>query len=739
MKSIQYGLLCCMLSCRSAAVPGPVTPTAEGVSSALQSDVEELHALAELTGLVRFWHPSDEAASTPWDLFVIHAASELLAESGRQDDRLAALFSPIAPTVHLAASRADFVPLVLPEGDGRVVAWGHQGVGLDRPHVEGHVSFRTNRPIWHMPDRQTALLYQNIKVSNAHSGVRRVTARWRLESEKPEAVRIHLIANDSDGEELEGVAVPVLLPGGSGGYEAEVSMQLPAEAAWLQLQMVARPVGGLVVQAVELQGMEPDQSASRVVPSVMATDSTGGWTLVGTSHEGGVDGAPVRLLSYGEWRETLPFEPETILGDVVFEALAPGLVARVPLALPTDAQSTLPRSEADLDAWRAVLGQVNQADRDRPEVRVASVIELWVVLRHLFPYRDSVTESWDSILDRALTEALETDGAGLESVLERMLLPIHDGHGSITDQVGEFQPRCPLLVEEAQGRFFITASDVEELQVGDELLTLQGMASKTRFAAEMALITGSPQWKQVVALKRFRTAPNGTWNATVQRGVETLDVSVACPTWTAPPTGPDFRELGDDLVYVDLRSRRWGTDENLARIDEARGVIVDLRGYPGLLRGVEHLYTASMETNGAWLRQLRWSRPDTFEEGPPIGFIPTGLRSDDTGPVIWMIDGSVISAGETALLGARAGRQTMIGSRPTAGADGENRWFVMMGAWRVDFTGNIARMMDGAPLYRVGFAPDIVVPLTPEGLAAGRDDVLAAAVVQLRKELDEVP
>ena len=112
------------------------------------------------------------------------------------------------------------------------------------------------------------------------------------------------------------------------------------------------------------------------------------------------------------------------------------------------------------------------------------------------------------------------------------------------------------------------------------------------------------------------------------------------------------------------------------------------------------------------------------------------LRPDEAGPVVWLIDGGAISTGETMLLPARAGQQTMVGPRPTAGADGENRWFILMGGWRVAFTGEVARKMDGTPLWREGLVPDIVVPLTPDGLAAGRDEVLEAALEHLKKAVE---
>lgn len=705
-------------------------------TAARSAEVEELHALAELTGLVRFFHPSDEAANTPWDLFVVHAAAELLAEPGRQDERLAELFAPIAPTLQLAANRDALRPLDLPEGDGRLVAWGHEGVGLDRQDMEGHVSFRTHRPTWNMPDRAQATLYQNFKVPPNTSEAPFVTVRLGLQADALTTARIYLTANDENGEYIDETSALIYLLGGPDSKDTHIALQLPPHAHWLQVRLVTRPQHGMRIERVHVEGLSPQADTNTSVPLRLAPGGVNGWQVVGMAHEVVDDGASLRILSNGAFRDDAPFAPSTVLGDAVVTEIAPGLVAQVPLVLPTDAQSTLPRSTFDNEAWLRTLGSHNAADRSQPEVRVATVIQLWVVLRHLFPYRESVSEPWDNILDQALTDAIQADAAGLEGILQRMLLPLHDGHGNVFDHLAYHDFRCPVLFEESEGRFFVTGSNVAALQTGDELRTLFGEAIQARFAAEQSLISGSPQWKHFSALQNLRTARNGSWNATIRRGDESLEIAEQCTSWTPIPAGPSFRELGDDLVYVNISSQDWATDDNLARISAARGVIADLRRYPGQLRGLEMLYPTGTTVHGGWLRQLRWSRPDEPHESPPSGYVPDPKRAQDAGPVVWLIDAGAISTGESLLLAAHQAKQTMIGPRPTAGADGENRWFTLMGAWTISFTGNIARKMDDSPLYVVGFVPDITVALTPEGLAAGRDEVLEAAIVQLKAEVE---
>src|SRR5260221_3457292 len=60
-------------------------------------------AFTRLYGYVRYFHPSDEAASLDWDRFVINGIKEVEMETTQAEltARLQKLFKPIAPTVQI--------------------------------------------------------------------------------------------------------------------------------------------------------------------------------------------------------------------------------------------------------------------------------------------------------------------------------------------------------------------------------------------------------------------------------------------------------------------------------------------------------------------------------------------------------------------------------------------------------------------------------------------------------------
>lgn len=68
-----------------------------------QQKIENLVTFAKLYGYVKYFHPSDEAASIDWERFAIYGAQrvENARDSRELRRRLEGLFLPIAPSIKL--------------------------------------------------------------------------------------------------------------------------------------------------------------------------------------------------------------------------------------------------------------------------------------------------------------------------------------------------------------------------------------------------------------------------------------------------------------------------------------------------------------------------------------------------------------------------------------------------------------------------------------------------------------
>ena len=94
--------------------------------------LRNLTAFAKLFGIVRFFHPSDEAATADWNLFAIEAVRRVEGANSPADlaAALQSVFEPVAPTIRVFVG-ADPKPNVAlsPAGSVEVIRWHNQGFG----------------------------------------------------------------------------------------------------------------------------------------------------------------------------------------------------------------------------------------------------------------------------------------------------------------------------------------------------------------------------------------------------------------------------------------------------------------------------------------------------------------------------------------------------------------------------------------------------------------------------------
>ncbi len=107
----------------------------EAARSLTPRGLENEVAFARLYGLVRYFHPSDQAARADWNAFVIKGAREV--ESARNDaelaQKLSSLFADIAPTARVLRHEQKYsLPAELQPGDKaglKITFWQHHGMG----------------------------------------------------------------------------------------------------------------------------------------------------------------------------------------------------------------------------------------------------------------------------------------------------------------------------------------------------------------------------------------------------------------------------------------------------------------------------------------------------------------------------------------------------------------------------------------------------------------------------------
>ena len=182
-------------------------------------------------------------------------------------------------------------------------------------------------------------------------------------------------------------------------------------------------------------------------------------------------------------------------------------------------------------------------------------------------------------------------------------------------------------------------------------------------------------------------------------------------TWTRLESGVGYLHLR--RCKSDLPEQ---VDEALADLAGAPGIILDFRGNSG--GGFDH--DALMGRFVPAGQELAFSK--RYASAGPNPY---------AGPVVVIVDGSVVSAGETASgMFKEDGRALMIGESPTAGMSSSKETIELPSgkyALYVSVSSNMGRFNDGRGPEGIGAIPHLLVEFDPEDLSAKRDTLIRRA------------
>ncbi len=439
--------------------------------------------------------------------------------------------------------------------------------------------------------------------------------------------------------------------------------------------------------------------------------------------------------------------PATEAPEIFAETLPGGLVIHVPLSVPVgEAGKTLP------------LGEVGPPESGKPEgwvpagfdrtTRIAGLLSAWAMFDHFYPYWDVVETDWDAMLVPMLQDAASaSDDIAYRDVLLRLVDGLDDGHGGVNYR-DEGEAILPLDWEWIENQLVITAAPAGALDSpgyvpGMVVKAVDGVPVDDAIAAKKTLISGSEQWKTFVALSQLRYSHEAgerilrIENAEGERSEITLPLNIeSYDAWIREPRPDVVSELEPGIVYVDIdRLTDTHFSDGKSRLEAAKGLVFDLRGYPrGRYTYLSHMTDEpirSAEMNIA-LQTLPDAQFDGWREG---GWRIAPALPRYTDNVVFITDGGAISFSESILGTVKAnGLGTIIGT-PTAGANGNVTTFRIPGGYQLRWTGMQVKNRDGTQHHILGIQPDIRVERTLAGVREGRDELLDAAIAEVKRHM----
>lgn len=481
-----------------------------------------------------------------------------------------------------------------------------------------------------------------------------------------------------------------------------------------------------------------------------------GWELAPPKNEPALKVLSYRHAGFGQKAEQpySPYHTERVSKDLPsektpvdfpdpqkpFSADLPGGVSLLmPLALYADAAGTLPH-RSSVTRNPDAPANVRFSGNDRA-TRLADVALSWNIFQHFYPYFDVVKTDWPHELTKALdSAATDYDENAFLNTLRRMVAALHDGHGGVYLATEATGGAAPVIFGWIEGRLVITQVAPQGgsgLQPGDVVLKLDGKNAAEVLAEKEALISGAtPQWRRYLSLNDLRRgAKDSELKLEVQSATGNPRLVVlkrdSEPVPLRETRPPQVGEIRPGIFYLDLdRIKDEDVEAIMPKLEQARGIIFDLRGYPRVSpRLISHLTDKPVES-ARWMVPII-TAPDqkgksSYEERGRWMLPPIAPRLK--AKMAFITDGRAISYAESYLGIIEAYKLAEIVGEPTAGTNGNVNPLKLPGNFTVAWTGMKVLKHDGSQHHGVGIQPTVPVSRTIRGVAEGRDEQLEKAI-----------
>jgi C-terminal processing protease CtpA/Prc len=709
-------------------------------------EIDNVAAFARLYGVLRFFYPSDTAASLDWNRFAIDGVARVRTASGSTAlaSRLRELVALLGPGIEIGPTLS---PLHTPPASTEpLVAWRYFGAGATELPSGGspYAAKRTNR------------IRRAIAAIDGFAGF---AQSYPAQDIRGKTIRLRAQVRATARDERSGGALWLRVDRAPGtGFFDNMGDRLVRDEGWREYTIegaVAADAMNVVFGVMTVGAARGDFDALELA----VRDAGDAWQVLpikdaGFEAEGGGAwnrvGSPAAQVTRvaenaPEGRQFVRFAPSETSpsaaelyadappsrGDHVDVDLGAGVKARVALTLTdSEAKSSAPPAAATVAA----------ADVD---ARLADVVVAWNFYRHFYPYFADAAVDWDARLRPQLQRIYEaTSRAAAADALRLLVADARDGHGRLNDlrqrNVLGTVGTIPVQVALVESQVVVVASRDAAIPAGTIVTAIDGASARDRFDALTNLHSGTMQWRQFGASQELVMCTNGTpVRLTIDAGRGPVDRVVQCEgLQRAAETRPtQLAELTPGVRYVDLSSAK--TSDLAPAIDmlaRAKGVVFDLRGYPtdaGFWL-LPHLIDAP--EHDLWMHVAKITGPFGQSAGwQDEGWNVTPAAPTLTGKIVFLTDSRAISYAES-VMGYIHDRHlaTIVGSA-TAGTNGNIATFTVPGGFSIVFTGMRVTGHDGSAVYHlVGVNPDVVVTPTIAGLRAGKDEVLERALSLIR-------
>lgn len=385
-------------------------------------------------------------------------------------------------------------------------------------------------------------------------------------------------------------------------------------------------------------------------------------------------------------------------------------------------------------------------------LRLLALYRYWSMVQYFYPYRDIIGANWNDALLRFIPRFLNSKNVTEYTVacLE-LTTSIHDSHAQVTSKTGAIESyfgkyMMPLEASFVENKLVVTDYWLDTLNVtsnfkkGDVIEKIDGVsvaqlvkkykpvtpASTVAYQEYLLSRPAGALFRSNKTIAHIQLRRNGALKNITQRKFDAASYRKIIHQDSA------FRILPGNVGYIYPALLQ---NDDINKIKEeflnTKGLIIDLRCYPSSFMPYAF---------GQWLKcePSVFAKASAVDLGRPGSFYEEDIPANGehnpacyNKPIVIIVNEKTISQAEfTAMALRTAPKATVIGST-TAGADGNVSLIELPGGIKTAITGIGIFYPDGTATQRVGIHIDKPVAPTIKGIAAGKDELLEAAIEML--------
>lgn len=467
------------------------------------------------------------------------------------------------------------------------------------------------------------------------------------------------------------------------------------------------------------------------------------WTAVAESHQQGIGETSLSyrtadLFAFSQrWPDVIPADFQS---DDPLELLPklPSWGMPGPLQPGKDLRASIgvvtPFGDIHPSTWRA--GYVRSA-----------LITAHGAVRLFFPYFHVVGDGIDERLVERLKELDRTpvyDRRMVRDWLRRFGQVIHDGHNFVYNYAGPTPAGYfPVVIEPLDGRPVVVRSLADEVHPGDMLVSIDGEPIEEWYSREFERTAGATDgYRFDLATREYITMygprsfgvmdPDGKTRTEL---VHPYPLETFLRLGSAPslrPSGPLADYGAPQTFFLNMASEVTSTveafREALSKAAGAKGLVVDMRGYPGFNHYEADQRIINERFSSPFFLIPRLSGPDFQDIFEVRNFYDPLTNPSYDGPVVLLVGPRTVSAAENfSIMLVGAERVTVVG-RSSAGTNGNITGIQLPGAFSFTFTGMEVLFPDRSQFHGIGIIPDMEVHPSSSDFRDGYDREIAAAV-----------